>query len=519
MLNIEHHLISYYYFMFNTSTTQMSFVLFVIGASLSVCCFCILLLILILRQRFAWKRSMNLKDGKAGEISVAFFHPYCASGGGGERVLWTAIQVLSEIVQSGLPIRVVIYTVDPPREGYTNDLLSHVQSRFSISIPTFLPLQIVHLRDTAVEEPHRPTSLVRQSINSIALSWKALNKFTPHVYFDTSGHAFTFPVARILAGCKVATYVHYPTISTDMLSLVWERRPTYNNNSTITSSTFATYFKLLYYSVFAICYGIAGSMSNLVMVNSSWTLNHIQQLWRFSRNKRIHVVFPPCDTSNFEDLPILEPRENIIISVGQFRPEKDHALQLRSFSLFKNKYLSDPTMTTTTQGTDHVQLILLGSCRDLEDQARVEELRRLAVELNVSDSVQFVLNQPFPVLKQWLGRASVGLHTMWNEHFGIGVVEMMSAGCITIAHCSGGPRSDIILRNGSTGFLATTEEEYASIMADIFVLGRGEDTADAALRIQGIRKSGRESAKRFSVQNFKDSFKKSILFSNILITS
>ena len=86
------------------------------------------------------------------EISVAFFHPNCASGGGGERVLWTAIQVLSEIVQSGLPIRVVIYTADPPREGYTNDLLIHVQSRFSISISTSLPLQIVHLRDTAVGE-------------------------------------------------------------------------------------------------------------------------------------------------------------------------------------------------------------------------------------------------------------------------------------------------------------------------------------------------------------------------------
>jgi len=61
---------------------------------------------------------------------------------------------------------------------------------------------------------HRPTSLVSQSIGSMALSWKALNKFTPDIYFDTTGHAFTFLVARILAGCKVGAYVHYPTIST-----------------------------------------------------------------------------------------------------------------------------------------------------------------------------------------------------------------------------------------------------------------------------------------------------------------
>ena len=41
-------------------------------------------------------------------------------------------------------------------------------------------------------------------------------------------------------------------------------------------------------------------------------------------------------------------------------------------------------------------------------------------------------------------RAKVGLHTMKEEHFGISIVEMMTAGLITIAHASGGPRHDII---------------------------------------------------------------------------
>jgi alpha-1,2-mannosyltransferase len=36
---------------------------------------------------------------------------------------------------------------------------------------------------------------------------------------------------------------------------------------------------------------------------------------------------------------------------------------------------------------------------------------------------------------------------MWNEHFGISVVEMMAAGLVVIAHNSGGPKMDIILRN------------------------------------------------------------------------
>jgi hypothetical protein len=34
---------------------------------------------------------------------------------------------------------------------------------------------------------------------------------------------------------------------------------------------------------------------------------------------------------------------------------------------------------------------------------------------------------------------------MWNEHFGIGVVELMAAGVVTIAHNSGGPKMDIVV--------------------------------------------------------------------------
>lgn len=29
---------------------------------------------------------------------------------------------------------------------------------------------------------------------------------------DSMGYAFTYPLFRILGGCKVACYVHYPTI-------------------------------------------------------------------------------------------------------------------------------------------------------------------------------------------------------------------------------------------------------------------------------------------------------------------
>lgn len=47
-------------------------------------------------------------------------------------------------------------------------------------------------------------------------------------------------------------------------------------------------------------------------------------------------------------------------------------------------------------------------------------LRGLCQELGVADRVEFKLNVPFEELKRELGEATVGLHTMWNEHFRIG---------------------------------------------------------------------------------------------------
>lgn len=55
--------------------------------------------------------------------------------------------------------------------------------------------------------------------------WEALTAFVPDLYVDSMGYAFTLPIFRYLGGCKVASYVHYPTVSTDMLSVVRERNP------------------------------------------------------------------------------------------------------------------------------------------------------------------------------------------------------------------------------------------------------------------------------------------------------
>jgi hypothetical protein len=65
--------------------------------------------------------------------------------------------------------------------------------------------------------------------------------------------------------------------------------------------------------------------------------------------------------------------------------------------------------------------------------------------LGISDNVEFHTDVPNTELTdRWRARSLIGLHSMRDEHFGIGVVELMASGVITIAHRSGGPQSDIV---------------------------------------------------------------------------
>ena len=106
------------------------------------------------------------------------------------------------------------------------------------------------------------------------------------------------------------------------------------------------------------------------------------------------------------------------------------------------------------------------------------------------------------------GGVSAGLHTMRNEHFGIGVVELMAAGVVPIAHDSGGPRADIVVpwppppapAPGPTGLLAASAADYAAALRR--VLGAAADPAAVA----AMRERGRAAAGRFSDAGFAGGF-------------
>ncbi|BGP33837.1 asparagine-linked glycosylation protein [Rhodotorula toruloides] len=494
---------------------------------------------------------------------VGFFHPYCNAGGGGERVLWTALACMQREMK-GEAVVFVVYTGDVGHEKASKEeILAKVKSRFDITLSPstlhFIPLENRWL----VEDSTYPRlTLLGQSIGSVLLALEGLigpEGCVPDVWIDTMGYAFAYPLVKFLCRIPVASYTHYPTISTDMLHRVSSRLSTHTNSTVIASSRALSALKLAYYVVFARVYSWSLKKAGVVWVNSSWTRGHVEGLvgvreeeegegevlldsrkessttklrqWRKltkaesstasaapsrapktpSSSPRIRLLYPPCDTLHLSSLTlstssrIASSNPIIVFSLAQFRPEKEHPTQLRALA----SLLSSPTLSPALK--ERVELVCAGSVRNEADAKRVEALRVLARRLGVEEKVEFVVNAEYGEICEWMEKASVGLHTMVDEHFGITVVEFQAAGLIPLAHASAGPSLDILLPSPSgtpTGFLAPSPSSPSSPSTSLpaafaaqleYILTLPADEQDR------IREAARRNAQeRFLVRRFEE---------------
>ncbi|CEQ40098.1 SPOSA6832_01681 [Sporobolomyces salmonicolor] len=508
------------------------------------------------QQRDALFRSLGLglvnQRGQPRRV-VGFFHPYCNAGGGGERVLWTALACMQRRDEDGDVY--VVYTGDTGVNK--DDMLARVQNRFGITLShdtlAFIPLRRRYL----VEDSTWPRfTLLGQSLGSVLLACEALRGregVVPDVWIgewvseamlreraDGSMradrhhglcvclsvdqayvpyprrqlHALSDNQVRpryLLHSRRPALTMRFLSGSADMLRRVELRQAGHTNPSHVARSWVLSTLKLWYYRLFALLYSSCLAQADVIMVNSTWTKRHIDRLLlgesaaseeekdqasshldgvasssaatsasRLRQRRlsppssspslsrpssrprprpctRTHLLYPPCSTASFSSFPLSETSRSprTILSLAQFRPEKEHPLQLHSlaklFSLHP-EFRSD------------VKLTLAGSVRNEDDSRRVDELKKLAKDLGVDGNVEWRVNVPFEQLLGLLSNAGVGLHTMVDEHFGITMVEFQAAGLITLAHASAGPLLDIIvpysppspssLPPGPTGFLA-----------------------------------------------------------------
>ncbi|XP_066251818.1 GDP-Man:Man(3)GlcNAc(2)-PP-Dol alpha-1,2-mannosyltransferase [Euwallacea similis] len=463
-----------------------------IKLALAACLFLVLASTIVLPLTYYYFKytfkSEKLKRGD--QLSVGIFHPYANAGGGGEKVLWVALRAL---IQKYPQATFYIYTGDI--EFSPLEIKRKVKNSLNVEIHSD-QLKFVYLTKRKwVEACMYPIfTLLGQILGSVYLSLEAISKINPDIFIDTAGFTFSLPLFKFLGGCKTGCYVHYPIITKEMLRRVQSRRNIYNNRNFITKSSTLTYTKLVYYHFIAWLYDLVGNCSDATLVNSTFTLENLQILW----NTPISLVYPPCEVDHLKKIQRKpeKPSKIRILSLAQFRPEKDHPLQLQT--LYELREIVPDNVF------DNVTLVLCGSCRNQEDLERVKDLQDLSKHLSLENNVEFKVNISYNELLDEFSKAYIGIHTMLDEHFGISVVEQMAAGLIMVAHKSGGPLLDIIeTSEGSRlGFLANTAEEFAHILKWI-IEAREVEMAD-------IREKARASCDRFSLKKFEDDFLRAI---------
>lgn len=432
--------------------------------------------------------------------TVGFVHPAAAAGGGGERVLWLAVEGLMKAdIAAHTDRTYVLYCCCPANKGDQKmvmadaEILDKAREQFGITLPR--PVKFVHLRPCItkwLDGNHYPlATLLLQTVWGGCLLFyecAVVHGMTP-IVVESVGIPMTYPLFRLVAGCTMIAYIHFPVISSRMMDMVRGGIETNTNRGRFVSNAFLRWMKTLYYLGFMQFYRLLGQFPHLVFTNSTWTNRHIRSL--FKPRKSINILFPPCRVEGVF-LPPGETstasRRNRIVSVGQFRPEKDHTLQIRSF----HKAL--PSLPSDTS------LALIGGCRNAEDRERVEGLRKLVRQLGLSSRVEIRVDEPFDALQEELRTSYIGLHTMRDEHFGIVVVEYMAAGCIPLAHRSGGVELDIV-KDAKLGYLAATEEEFTTAMISLF-----QKKEHSPAEMDQMRVNARAHALSFDDSQFQKQF-------------
>ncbi len=158
---------------------------------------------------------------------------------------------------------------------------------------------------------------------------------------------------------------------------------------------------------------------NRTLVNSDWTGNVYRTYYRGPT----YTVYPPVP-GVFPDVP-WEAREDGFVCVGRFNGDKRHDLIIDAVAAVRERH-------------PHVHLHLVGTPMPEEHggAAYYDRLRRRVSEnagwLRIDESLAR------EAMLDLLSRHRYGIHAKQDEHFGIGVAEMVKAGCITFTHRSGG---------------------------------------------------------------------------------
>jgi alpha-1,2-mannosyltransferase len=204
-----------------------------------------------------------------------------------------------------------------------------------------------------------------------------------------------------------------------------------------------------------------------LIANSDYTKQAVKLAWGMDAR----VIYPPCPQYFFKLTN--QAKEDTVCSIGRFTPEKEYE-----------------TILEIARRQPNIRFELIG--RVTRDKFQYfEELKG-----NAPTNVVFHANAGIQEKIEVLLKSKVLIHGFIGEHFGIALVEAMSAGAIPVAHNSGAAEVDN---------LVSPEFRYNNMNEAI-------EAIDRALSSWNLNEAYRlrEVAKRFSPESFKRNLKQFI---------
>ena len=201
-------------------------------------------------------------------------------------------------------------------------------------------------------------------------------------------------------------------------------------------------------------YGALYKVADLHMTNSNYTAKALHKHFGIESN----VVYPAVDWEYFENEPdIHEERENTIVSVGRFVPQKRHDVLIKLFAEKVKPLYKD------------AKLIIVG-IRDVRYEEYYERVKKLSQEIEDVELIDRPLT-PKEMISLYRS-AKIYAHLRIGEHFGMAPVEAMSQGAIPVVPRQSGLAE--LITQGRNGFVFENDEEITQYIIKTLSMGKEE---------------------------------------------
>lgn len=238
------------------------------------------------------------------------------------------------------------------------------------------------------------------------------------------------------------------------------------------------------------------SYADIVFTNSKWTAELCKKIY----SEKPFVLNPPIskNVKIVEKPSPYEERENIIVMLGRFSPEKRYHWVITSIL---------PTLKKTIE---NARIVIFGGAktptaitylRQIDILARKKGLK---VSYNINDTadVYLIPDAPRKTINNLMSQAKVFLHATINEHWGIVIAEAMANGLPVVSHKSGGAWSDL-LDEGRVGLGYENEQEAIDSIIKIML----DEKLWTKLSYRGIDKAKNLVFEKY-VKKFEEFLKK-----------